>query len=827
MLIKNYIQTGWRNLVNHKLFSVINILGLAIGLAAVSLITLFVRSELSYDKFWQDSEQIHRAHITFSVPGRDPIPSVAAPGPLIHALKKDYPQIEHAARIGYVSPLIQHDNQSFIERMSLVDADFINIFNFDFIHGDKSTALLTPSSIVLTETLAEKYFGADNPMNQVMSLDLGNFQREYKVTGVIKDLPDNTQVSVNALLLLDENDWEDQPWRFNAWFSVNSQTYFTLKDPSYLAEMNRNFDEFTNANFPKLPMGGDDVKKSDMISLSAMAIADLHLNATGMGEVKDRGSKNTVITFTAIAILILIIAAINFMNLSTARASQRAKEVSLRKVMGASRTNLVVQFLGESVLITLISLLLAIGITEAALPMYNEILGKELLLDYMSGDLGYLVGLALLVGILGGMYPAFILSNFRPATVLKANKSAESSASLKLRYVLVVMQFTVSIGLFISTGVVYSQMKYAETMDAGFNKDNVLVVNRLGRDAANQKREMLVQELSKMPSITSVTWSNETPAGGNENNTMVRTLGMSQEDAMLIGQRSIGYDFFKTYEIDIVAGRTYDRNRNDIRITSDELRDGSTKKSAIIINESAVRRLGLGNAQDAIGQSVFIGRGNPNENLEAEMEVIGVVADVHFESLRQTIRPEIYNLSHDWGQSLSIRYTGSHDQTLEQVKSLWQSEIPTLPFSYSFVTDDVAEQYEAEQGQAAMFAAFSGLAIFIASLGLYGLASFTAVRRTKEIGIRKVMGASVFDVVKLLVWQFSKPVLIANIIAWPVSFYFMNNWLQSFVYRIDNSLILVLSVIAAIGALTIAWVTVAGNSYSVAKSNPIKALRYE
>lgn len=370
MLIKNYIQTGWRNLVNHKLFSVINILGLAIGLAAVSLITLFVRSELSYDKFWQDSEQIHRAHITFSVPGRDPIPSVAVPGPLIHALKKDYPQIEHAARIGYVNPLIQHDNQSFIERMSLVDADFINIFDFDFIHGDKGSALLTPSSIVLTQTLAEKYFGSENPMNKVMSLDLGNFQREYKVTGVIKDLPDNTQVSVSALLLLDENDWENQPWRFNAWFSVNSQTYFTLKDPSYLTEMNRSFDEFTNANFPKLPMGGDDVKKSDMISLSAMAIADLHLNATGMGEVQDRGSKNTVITFSAIAILILIIAAINFMNLSTARASQRAKEVSLRKVMGASRTNLVVQFLGESVLITLISLLLAIGITEAALPMY-------------------------------------------------------------------------------------------------------------------------------------------------------------------------------------------------------------------------------------------------------------------------------------------------------------------------------------------------------------------------------------------------------------------------------------------------------------------------
>ena len=827
MLLTNYFSSGWRNLINHKLFSSINIVGLAIGLAAVCLITLFVRSELSYDKFWQDAEKIHRAHVTFSVPGRDPIPSVATPGPVIHALKKDYPEIEYASRIGNVSPLIRHQDQSFIERLSLVDGDLTKIFKFDYVYGDESSALLTPSSIVLTETLAEKYFGSANPIDQVLSLDLGNFQREYKVTAVIKNLPDNTQLNINGLIKLDENDWTDQPWRFNSWFSVNSQLFFTLKDPSYLAQMNQTLDDFTNRNFPKLPMGGDDAKKSDMIALSAMPIADLHLNAVGMGETKETGSKNTVLTFSAIAMLIMIIASINFMNLSTARASQRAKEVSLRKVMGASRKDLVTQFLGESILLTIISLILAIGIIEATLPFYNEVLGKTLDVNYLSSDLGYLFGLSVLVGFLGGIYPAFVLSNFRPATVLKSNKSAESSASLKLRYVLVVMQFTVSIGLFISTGVVYSQMKYAENMDAGFNKNNMLVVNRLGRDAANEKREMLVQEISKMPNIENVTWSNETPASGNENNTMVRTPGMSAEDALLLGQRNVGYNFFNTYQIDLIAGRSYSKDRNDVRITTDEIRAGNTKKSALIINESAVRRLGFASAEQAIGQSVYISRGDPNENLEAEMNIIGVVADVHFESLRSTIRPEIYHLGHDFGTALSIRFTGDSTKALEQVELLWQEEIPTLPFSYSFVSDDVAEQYATEQGQAAMFAAFSGLAILIASLGLYGLASFTAVRRTKEIGIRKVMGASVFDIVKLLVWQFSKPVLIANIIAWPVSFYLMSRWLESFVYRIDNSVIITLSITAAVGALAIAWFTVAGNSFSVAKSNPIKALRYE
>ncbi|NVK24812.1 MAG: ABC transporter permease, partial [Gammaproteobacteria bacterium] len=819
MLITNYFTSGWRNIINHKLFSSINILGLAIGLAAVSLITVFVRYELSYDKFWQNADKIHRAHVTFKVPGRDPIAAVTTPGPMIHALKKDFSEIEFASRISNLSPLVRHQEESFIETVSAVDADFLNIFDFNYIYGDRVSALLNPHSIVLTESLANKYFGDKNPVNEILSMDMGNFKRDYKVTAVIKDLPDNTQLSVNGLILIDENDWQDQPWRFGAWFSVNAQTFFTLKDPKQFDALSSELDNFTNRNFPKLPMGGDDVEKSDFIELSIMSIKDLHLNSIGMGEFAERGSKNTVVTFTAIAILILIIASINFMNLSTARASQRAKEVSLRKVMGASRKHLIVQFLGESILITLISLILAIGLIELSMPVYNQVLGSNLALDYLSGDLLLLTVLAMTVGLLGGMYPAFVLSSFRPASVLKANKSAESSASLKLRYILVVVQFTVSISLFISTAVVYSQMKYAETMDAGFNKDNVLVVDRLGREDANSKREMLIKEISKMPNVTAVTWSNETPANGNENNTMVRTAGMPKEDSLLIGQRSVGYDFFDTYQIERVAGRSYQRDRNDVALTTDQLREGITGTSSLMLNESAVRRLGFESPEQAIGQSIFIGRGDNSENLEAEMKIIGVVADVHFESLRSTIRPEIYHLSHEWGQSLSIRYEGNSEQIVNSVKTLWQEEIPTLPFAYSFVADDVAEQYQTEQGQATMFAAFSGLAIFVASLGLYGLASFTAVRRTKEIGVRKVMGASVFDIVKLLVWQFSKPVLIANLIAWPVSFYFMSQWLQSFVYRIDNNVILGLSVIAALGALFIAWFTVAGNSITVAKAN--------
>ncbi|GHB63940.1 ABC transporter permease [Psychrosphaera saromensis] len=827
MLIYNYLLSGWRNINHNKLFSSINILGLAIGLAAVTLITLFVRSELSYDTFWKNADTLHRSHIVFKIPGRDPFKAVSAPGPLIHALKKDYPQVTQASRVANISPAIMVGAETFIQQVSLVDKDFLTMFDLTSLSGDLTNALNDPHSLILTKELAVKYFGQEDPIGKTLSLDYDYFKRDYKITAVIENSVSNTQLPIKALALIDENDWTDRTSLFAQWFSVNAQLYFQTKNPSDLDHINATFDDFSNRNFPKLPIGGADAKASDFIELSAMNIKDLHLHAVGSGEMTERGNATRVFIFSAIAVLILIIAIINFMNLSTARASQRAKEVSLRKVMGASRSNLIFQFLGESVLVTFIALAISIGLVELALPFYNEVLNKELAINYASTDMLQITGLALIVGILGGLYPAFVLSNFRPATVLKANKSAESSASVKLRAILVVMQFAVSIGLFISTAVVYSQMQYAEKMNPGFNKDNMLLVHRIGLDVVSEKLDMLVKEISKTPQVTAVTWSNETPGNTNENNTMLRLPGMSKDDALLMGQRGVGYDFFATYEIKVLAGRTYQKERNDTPLATAQIREGASRKSSIVINSSAARRLGFNSASDAIGQSIFTSRGNPNENLEAELEVVGVVDDVHFDSLRATIRPEIYNLNATWGQTLSVRFNGNPDTLKTNVEAIWGNAIANIPFRYSFLRQDVADMYKTEQGQAKMFAAFSGLAIFIACLGLYGLANFTATRRTKEIGIRKVMGASVFDIVKLLLWQFSKPVFIANLIAWPIAYWAMSDWLELFVYRIDNSYILLLSAIAGIGALLIAWITVATNSISVAKANPIKALRHE
>ncbi|WP_371189516.1 ABC transporter permease [Thalassotalea maritima] len=827
MLLSNYLTTGWRNMLNNKLFSAINVFGLAIGLAAVVMIILYVNHETSYDKFWQNADRIHRTHVTFNVPGRDPVSGVSSPGPLIHALKKDFAEVEYATRIAGWGPTITLGDDVYIEDVKLVDSEFVDVFDVEVVKGDLKAALSDNHSIVLNETMAYKFFADEEPLGKVLSLDFNHFQRDYKVAAVIKDLPDNTQLDLPMLVLIDEKDWEDQNYMFHAWFSINAQMYFTTKQASDLQTINEQFDNFANNNFPQMPIGGDDAKASDFIDLSAMNIKDLHLNAEGFGEMRPQGNQAMVVTFSAVAALILLIACINFMNLSTAQASKRAKEVSLRKVLGASRGNLIAQFLGESILMTLFAFVLAFGLVELTLPFYNDVLNKDLAVSYSASNLSGLALFAIAVGLLSGLYPAFVLSGFRPAMVLKANKSADTKASLRLRATLVVIQFAVSIGLFVSTAVVYSQMQYALNMDAGYNKDNMMVIFRLNRDEASEKREVMINELRKHPQVTDVTYSSETPGNGNENNTMMRTPDMAEEDAMLIGQRSVGYDFFKTYQIKLIAGRAYDENRNDESPSTEQLRNGEKAEGTIVVNESALQRLGLGSPEEAIGKTVIIGRGDPGENLQLNLTVIGVVADIHFASLRSSIRPEVYPLNTNFVRSISVRFKGNPETLKNDVEAMWRTQVPNIPFAHSFVEDDIAELYQQEQGEATLFAAFSGLAIFVACLGLFGLASFSADRRTKEIGIRKVMGASVFNVVSMLVMQFSKPVLIACLIAWPVAFYFMMDWLETFVYRIEPSSILVICAVSGAFALLIAWLTVASNSIKVARANPIKALRYE
>jgi putative ABC transport system permease protein len=827
-MFQNYINVALRNLFKHKLYSAINIVGLAVGLAACIMIMLFVRDELSYDRFWSKADNIYRLNTTFNPPGREPFVTVMAQGPTKHALKTYFPEeVEHVTRFNSMRVVMQKEQDVFSEVLMWTDPDTVDIFDFDVVAGDLRRTLNDNASLAINETFARKYFGEENPIGKILTLSVYSLKRDYRVGAVYKDLPHNTVLEFQGMAMIDEKDFVDQEWEFTQWFSVNNYVYFTLKDGASIEAINQRLDGFTNQfiEIPDTALGG---QASDYIHYSTQPITDIQLDPAGArdGEMKATGNITTVITFSAIAGLILVIACINFMNLATAKSTQRAREVALRKVLGANRRQLVMQFLGETTLIAFIGLIFGVVLVEMLLPTFGNFVGKELTFSYLDGvTLAILLGLVAVVGLLSGVYPALILSGFRPAQVLKANKSSETSGSARLRSVLVVLQFAISIALIVSTGVVYGQKVYATNMDPGFNKENLIVVRNTGRSGASDKRDAFKEQVARLPGVKSVAFSSDAPASGNESNNTVRVPSEEGERSVLIGSHRVDYEFFDTYEIPMLAGRAYSREYAlDVSPNGFAAEEGALLQGNLIVNEGAVRRFGFASPDDAIGKMVKMGVGNDRQ---AEFTIVGVVPDTKFQSVREVMRPEMYFLAPYGFNNLNVRYEGNPTEVVGRIEKLWKSMISEVPFAYDYVDDIMAEEFEREENQSVLLAIFAGLAVVIACLGLYGLASFTAERRTKEIGIRKVMGASVFDIVRLLLWQFSKPVLIANLIAWPVAAWGMLTWLESFPYRIEAWVLLPLCLVAGVIALTIAWATVGGNAARVARSNPIDALRYE
>lgn len=835
MLIENYIKTAWRNILRHKLFSFINILGLAIGLASVLLIMLFVRYELSFDNFWDDYENIYRIHVETTVPGKDPRPESYTPPPLAAAIKAQYPDLVNVTRVMKGQMIAMVDNTRMELRADLVDKEYLEVFDIKLIQGNIETALSDQSSLIINETQAIKFFGNDDPIGKVLTIDLnGDRSYDLRVTAVMENQPENTMFPIQGITPINESMFGRQDM-LRAWYGNYFRTYIKVKPGTDIKTIEDRFPDFIARNFPRVPFAGPNTKPEDVIKITAMNIKDLHLNPQGDSyELGPIGNKNTVYIFSVIAFLILVIGSINFMNLSTARASQRAKEVAIRKVMGASRTRLITQFLGESVLYTLVSLLLALILVEGSLPFYNDVMSREMDINYMSIDIFYIFIFSVFVGLLGGIYPAFVLSKFHPANTLKANKSTETKASIAFRTTLVVIQFSISIALFVSTSVIFAQMEYAQNKDLGYDRDHMLTVYGNDFNGVRENIVLLQERFNQVDGVISTTYSDSGFPGSNfEYDDPIRTQRDANYDPIMIGFRQVGYDFLKTYDIPLLAGRAYDRNRPDERPTNEQLAAGEGFTAGLIINRSAARRLGFGEPEEAIGRLMYMNVGQidnegSQEILEAEFSVIGVIEDTHFNDLKNAVRPELYQLFKNRAYFIIMRFGGEDPmKILEGVQDVWKDILPTSSFEYHFSSDALAEQYAKERGEMTMYAAFSCLAIFIACLGLFGLASFTADRRTKEIGIRKVMGASIWQIVRLLVWQFSKPVFIANVIAWPIAFFGMSMWLDSFAYHINDMVIIALCLIAGLTALLIAWATVAGNSYVVARQNPIKALRYE
>jgi putative ABC transport system permease protein len=531
-----------------------------------------------------------------------------------------------------------------------------------------------------------------------------------------------------------------------------------------------------------------------------------------------------ITTFIIVAGLVLLIACINFMNLSTAKASKRAREVAMRKVLGASRTQVAIQFLGEAIALVLLSLLFALVAVELMLPFYNEVIGKELALHLFDepGLLFMLIGLAIFVGIGAGTYPALYLSRFLPGQILKSSKSVESKSSAKFRSVLVVFQFATSIILVISTLVVYGQTIFSNNMEVGYESDNKLVLNI---QSAGSNIASLKQELLNLPEVTSVVFSSEAPSQDNENNNYFNLLephpnGAANEET-LVNYHNMGYGFFEAYQVKPLAGRLF--NENFGLDTIKEVADNEIGQSSVVLNHSALKKYGFSSAQEAIGKTLESDiRGTQH------LTIIGVIPDIYFRSIKFGVRASVYTLNPERFRVANISFsTNNIPSLISSIESVWKKNVPMQPINLQFLSEMMAAQYQDELTTAQLFLVFSLIAIVIACLGLYGLSAFTVERRTKEIGIRKVMGASVKDIVGLLIWQFSKPVVLANLIAWPIAAYLMLTWLEEFPYRIHAIWLVPICLGVGLLSMIIAWSTVGSNAAKVAKRNPIKALRYE
>ncbi|MFY8096009.1 MAG: ABC transporter permease [Niveispirillum sp.] len=830
-MLRNWIMVALRNLLRHRLHAVLNLSGLAVGLAACLLILLFVRNETGYDRFFKHADRIYQVTLEWRVPGRAPARAAYTQMGFGPAFKNAHPEVEDFTRFIQSRGIISTDDRQFYEWTYTVDASFLQIFDFPLLAGDAATALTDPYSVVLTEEMARKYFGDTPALGQTLTLDQ---KYTLKVTAVVASLPGNTHLDFGLLLPMGHPAGTWMVDMEKNWGNTQGMTYLRLKPGALVEPLRAGIPDWVKRTFTPIQTPDGPIDLSTLAFPDLRPLTSIHTDPTA-GDVTPGISRVELTTFTAVAFLVLVIACINFMNLATARATQRAREVSVRKVVGASRAQLVAQFLGESLLMTLFALLLAIALVEIALPGFSNFLGKELTLDFQRDPLllPLLLGLVLLVGVGGGAYPAFLLSSFNPAHTMKSASGGTSGGSGRLRTVLVVVQFAISIALMVATSVVYGQFIYAQHKNLGYDTENVVIIGHFQDEGVREKTQTFMDMLRADPNVAGVGVAGHIPGDGGENNTMITPLTGTKPENHVMRQDSVGPGFFEALGMRMVAGRAFDRTRTtDLVQRPDWMKENKpppegTKEvllpMGVVLNESAVKTLGYESPAAALGQQVKI-----MDNMTTFLmgTVIGVVADFHYRSVHEPIRAVMYISDEGRHHAMAVRArAGQLQAVVAKVDRVWAELVPDRPIERSFFDVNIANQYQREQKTSQMFAIFSGLAIFISCLGLYGLASFTAERRTKEIGLRKVLGASVPDIVRLLVWQFSKPVLVANLIAWPVAWFCMDRWLSDFTYRITLNPLLFLG--AGSAALAIAWVTVGLHAARVARARPVSALRYE
>ncbi|MDO6435408.1 ABC transporter permease [Flavitalea sp. BT771] len=788
-MLKNYFKIALRSILRHKAYSFINISGLAIGMASSILILLWVQNELSYDRWHKDAEQTYRLTCNAG-----DFRAAVNPAGMLGGLQSEMPVIKNTVRISHPeTALFEAGVRKFEEkRVFYADSTFLQVFSFPLLSGDARTALMRPDGVLLTEETAKKYFGQDDPLGKTLRKDNGG---NVVVTGVLADIPSNTHLQFDVILPLsaaaDRNDLKT-----NTWNNFNFYSYLVLDKhfeatPAALARLQQQIDGIYKKH-----------EKNLKVNFQLQPLADIHLHSSGLQvDLPMHGNAQYVNIFFVVAIFILAVACINFMNLATARSARRAKEVGLRKVVGAMRGQLIRQFLGESLLISFFSLLAAVALVYLLLPLFNHLAGKTLTIHVWDGKILIgLLGIAAFTGLLSGSYPALFLSGFQPVKVLKGNLRSLGGNRL-FRNGLVVMQFVVSIVLLIGTVVIYNQLSYIKHKNLGFERENLLYMPMTGD--IWKKQRALRDELQQDAFTSQWAIISDLPTDLTSGTIDVVWPGKAPKTQIVFPSMDVSENFFSVFQTKLLSGRVFSP-------------DFKADSNNYVLNEKCARIMGM-TPESAIGQSISFG--------EVKGTIIGVVGDFNFKPIQTAIEPLILRLN-KWGGTVMVRAKpGATEATIKALGKISRDLNPAYPFSYGFLDQELANQYKGEQQMGSIFNFFALLAIFISCLGLYGLSAYMAEQRTKEIGVRKVLGASLFNIVRLLSTDFTRLIFMAMVIAIPLSWWAVNSWLRSFAYHIQVGWLVF--VLAPLAALLIAWITVSYESIRAGVANPVNSLRSE
>jgi putative ABC transport system permease protein len=794
LMLKNYLKITIRNFRKNKGYSFINIAGLAIGMACCILILIWVKDELSFDRFHANADAVYRITEHQYDSSGDYFPVAVTPWPLAEALKNDFPEITESARLRIVSGgLIRYKDKKFYENdFVAVDPSFLKIFSFPLAEGDISTALTEPHTILITKETATRYFGNEDPLGKVLTF---HNVYDFKVIGLLEDVPHNSHIKFDFLVpfapTLRDFGWTD------SWETNNYTTYVQLVDNASVSQISEKISNYLKKNSPQT-----------QTKLILQPLTDIHLRSDYAidlyGNTEDKAIY--VYAFSVIALFVLLIACINFMNLSTARSEKRSKEVGLRKVVGASRNNIITQFYSESLFMTAISFFAAVCLVYLLLPAFNNVSGKQLTLDSMKEPVFLLglLGIMLITGLVSGSYPAFVLSSFKPVDSIKGTglRVSPKSGKSMLRRTLVVIQFTLSVILIVGTLIVYKQIQYMLNKELGYEKESIVYF--IKRANLRTQYDAFKSELLRDPNIVGVTSSSDVPTYSVHSTGAFSWEGKNPKTHFLIHQFSVDFDYIKTFDMHIIEGRDFSREFPA---------DASTQ--SFIVNETAVKAMGLENPV-----------GSKFDLYDKTGQIIGVVEDFHFKSLQKAIEPLVLRIEPDRDSYVFAKFRSEHmKEALASIRRVYDSFNTDFPLEYSFLDEAVDRLYDSEQKTKNIFNYFTLIAIFISCLGLYGLAAFMAQQKTKEIGIRKVLGASVMNIMTGLSKEFILLVCLANAIAWPVAYYFMNKWLQHFATKIVLSVWIF--IFSSLAALFIALLTICYQSIKAATANPVKSLRYE